>query len=227
MGWPIDSQHTVFMSGATRIGNVFLGAIQSGITALYAGAKTISRITVDGQGGNASGLAASGAIKATGNIESTSGAVMAPTVQASGNVLGAKLASVAGGTGLEFRSGTQVYAYQAFAVGQVSGSSLIGVLSVPVASGRAALIEARGVGTRANFSGSVASTVTGSFDHLNGNGTIRTLVPNATATTIGFPSGHPGSIAFDTGNSGTVLVSAIGGSGAINWTVFANVTISP
>lgn len=218
MAWPTDAQHTTFSSGVTRIGTSFLGAVQSGVTGVVGGTMPVTRLTVTGNhylSGAPGGLAASGAIKAVGNIASVSGEVQAPLH-----------ASVAGGTGLELRSGSVVRAYHTTATIQISGSTASGAIAVPVTSGKTVSITARGVGVRSNYSGTRVQIITASYCDLDGDGSLTTVQGDFLLASGASPASQPGGI-LTNALSGAVHIQAIGGSGQINWTIYADVTVSP
>jgi len=237
MGWPVDALYQVFASGTTVITDRFLGVIQSGVNGLYGGGLSISRLTVDGGGGGAP-LAASGSIYAAGNIYATN-CVASGSVTCYGNVLGNKLITDGGGTSLELRSGTQVYAYHATGVAQTSGGGSANALSVAVPSGRAALIVARGIGMKTNLlSGAVFETEVFSWANMGSGAGFLTQLDYTTSLvsqvgTLAAGVVRSGSTAGGiqtTSTSGTAIVQAVGGgtgAGVINWTVYADVTLSP
>lgn len=218
MGFPVDAPYQVCLSGGPIRADL-PNAIQSGVTGVVGGSRTLTRLHVDGQGNN-------GTSAASGSLLVTSGTVIAPTIQASGTVLANLHASTAGGTGLELRSGAAVYAYHTIGTVQISGSTASGVIAIPVTSGKTVSFVARGVGVRSNYSGTRIQTFTASFTNIAGTGSLQTVQGDTLLASGSYPATQPGGI-LSNALSGAVHVQATGGSGQINWTVYADVTVSP
>lgn len=67
MAWPVDAPYQLFLSGTTVITDKFLGAVQSGITSLYGGTRSVVSLYADASGFQTSPVSA-GDIKAAGNV---------------------------------------------------------------------------------------------------------------------------------------------------------------
>lgn len=78
MAWPVDSLDVVYLSGTTTLSAANINKIQSGLAQVRGGSMPITRLSVTGGpflSGMPGGLAASGAIKAVGDIASVSGEI--------------------------------------------------------------------------------------------------------------------------------------------------------
>jgi hypothetical protein len=249
MSFPVDARYETRLSGATTVKSAWANASDDALNGVHGGTRGLVRLTVDGIGAS-SGRAASGSILVL------SGTVIAPTLSSSGNitaaltvtantltasgsvqsygtVLGTKHISDAGNTGLELRSGTGVFSYQAvFKVRASSGASVFDFGSIPVASGKAVYVTARGVGvtTTANWSGAMAHMIAG------GAYSTATALTSLGPNTINYSaaptasSGFLGSVTIGSYlNSGTIVFQANAGAsgGTVDWTVFADITTAP
>lgn len=219
MAWPTDAQHTTFSSGVTRIGTSFLGAVQSGVTGVVGGTMPVTRLTVTGNhylSGAPGGLAASGAIKAVGNVASVSGEVQGVAVRAvnaaSGFVLGASGAVLNYSTANSF---------------QTTNGTIQDAVTIAIASGHGAYVEASAVasdgtlGTRAiTHKMGMSCTASGGGLSTFSGGAYDIIAARVTSGVGG------GMVLTTTGNS--ILVRLTGTAGlTMNWSVKTDVTVVP